>query len=89
MMASLQHALLRRLIAMKVFVYAFKSTTRPELYGYTRHAGGANLPERDGPWKDYRSHELDPDDGNVNTDKVLMATKGGGYYLTAAELKFD
>ncbi|WP_137044683.1 hypothetical protein [Pseudolabrys sp. FHR47] len=73
-------------------VYVFNSTISSKVYGFTGDASGANLPTEQGPWKPFKSLEMNPGETarvGVNTDAVLMGIHDKGYYLTAAEIKFE
>jgi|tagenome__1003787_1003787.scaffolds.fasta_scaffold20104194_2 hypothetical protein len=75
-----------------MLVYVFNSTQNPKLYGFTADATGANLPSENGPWILFKSLKMNAGEKGrigVDTDAVLMGISDRGYYLSAAELKFE
>lgn len=75
-----------------MLVYAFNSTQNPKVYGFTADATGANLPDQQGPWIPFKSLKMNVGEKGrigVDTDAVLMGISDHGYYLTAAEVKFE
>ena len=73
-------------------VYVFNSAKNLKVYGFTPDATGANLPAEQGPWKAFKSLDMNSGEtprSGVNSDAVLIGIHDRGYYLTAAEIKFE
>jgi len=75
-----------------MLVYVFNSTQNPKLYGFTADATDESA-QRKRPleilFKSLKMNAGEKGRIGVDTDAVLMGISDRGYYLSAAELKFE
>jgi len=69
-------------------VYTFRGIGR--VFGFTRHATGANLPSEYGPWATFKTLDLNrggEETAGVNTNECLDDIEKHGFYLTRAHVR--
>ncbi len=72
---------------MKLYVFSGSG----EFYGLTENKTGDNLPSQFGPWKDFKTIEMNEGELariGVNTDKALTDIKTKGYHVTKVQTSF-
>jgi hypothetical protein len=70
----------------------FRSTTEPDIFGFTVDPTGSNLPDEFGPWRKAgegiaaRTHEGNSFDGLASSDPVIKMVEKHGFYLARSGL---